>query len=321
MARSSEMWESLSIATVMLAPFSALYAAGWLAYEATYRLGLKRAISPHRPVICVGNLTVGGTGKTPTTLYLAKLLADIGRSVVISCSGYGSPASEAARVAPPGELSAHDWGDEAALFRSQLPEVPLVVGRRRVLAAELCHAHFPGSVLLLDDGFQHLPLRKDLSIVLDPPRRNRLCLPAGPYREPRGGLHRADLVLPSEYELTVDDFLVRDPQGERVSLPAAADVLCAIGRPASLVATIEALGCRIEAGRFLPDHDPLSAGNLLSDLGRARPLIVTSKDWMKLRERPDVDGRDVRIVDYTVRIQPEEAFRNWISQRLDEVGS
>lgn len=315
------MWEGFSLATFVLSPFSALYALGWLAYEGAYRFGLKRPAAPHHPVVCVGNLTVGGTGKTPTTRYLASILAGMGRSVAISCSGYGSPAAEAARVAPAGPLSAHEWGDEAALLRHWLPEIPLIVGRRRVLAAELCRERFPESVLLLDDGFQHLPLAKDIAIVLDPPRRNRLCLPAGPYREPRTGLARAQLVLPGEFRVEVDEFLIRDPSGDPATLPKSADVLCAIGRPAGLVATVEALGCRIEAGRFLPDHDPLTAGNLLNDFGRDRPLVVTTKDWMKLRERTDVTGRDIRIVDYSVRIQPEDAFLTWFAQRLDEVGS
>jgi len=187
MTGGSEMWERLSVATIVLSPFAGLYALGWLGYEATYRWGLKRPSAPHHPVVCVGNLTVGGTGKTPTTRYLAELLLGMGREVVASCSGYGSAAAEAAQVAPMGPLSAHTWGDEAALLRYSLPEVPLIVGRRRVLAAELCHQHYPRAVLLMDDGFQHLPLAKDVAIVLDPPRRNRLCLPAGPYREPRLG--------------------------------------------------------------------------------------------------------------------------------------
>src|SRR5687768_508249 len=96
----SEVWYGQSLgarlARAALTPVSWLYAGGWLAYRSAYDLGLKRPTEPHRAVICVGNLLVGGSGKTPVTLHIAEVLRDMGRQIVISASGYGGPRAEAA---------------------------------------------------------------------------------------------------------------------------------------------------------------------------------------------------------------------------------
>jgi tetraacyldisaccharide 4'-kinase len=154
---------------VML-PLAGLYALGWMSYELMYKLGIKRPQQPHSPIVCIGNLRVGGSGKSPVVIHVAQVLQGQGREVVIGCNGYRSPRQEGASLAPAGPLDPREWGDEPAMIREALPDVPLVVGRKRVDAAALVAAHHPGAVLLMDDGFQHLPLRKDVSIVLDPER-------------------------------------------------------------------------------------------------------------------------------------------------------
>jgi tetraacyldisaccharide 4'-kinase len=315
----------VDIEALALAPLALLYAIGWEAYRAVYTLGLKRPKAPHRPVVCVGNLTVGGTGKTPLTIYLARLMLKTGREVVIGASGYGSPSVRAARLAPEGELDAGLWGDEPAMIRWRLPGVPLIVGRRRVLAAELCARHFPRAVLLMDDGFQHLPLRKHLSLIVHPRYDlNRLCLPAGPYREPRArGRARADLELPgdrfglerSETYLTTPDRTPASAEG------LEANLLCAVADPWPLQRSLEAQGARIVAARFLADHDRLDAGNLFREFDPKLPLIATAKDWVKLRRRADLAGREVLVANYDVRVTPEEAFARWLDERLNEFDS
>src|SRR4051812_39429853 len=100
----SEVWEASDAGAVaartILTPASWLYALGWEAYLGIYRIGLKKPSEPHRPVVCIGNLVVGGSGKSPFTLFVAQALRGLGHEVVLSCSGYGSPASQAASVAP-----------------------------------------------------------------------------------------------------------------------------------------------------------------------------------------------------------------------------
>lgn len=325
--RAEDVWygEGLGPAAArsVLTPLSWLYAGGWQAYLGLYRFGLKKASEPHVPVICVGNLVVGGSGKSPLTLYLARFLREMGRSVVISCSGYGSPRAEAASLAPDAELDAAEWGDEPAMIRMLMPDVPLVVGRRRVLAAELVARQFPDAVMLMDDGFQHLPLKKHLSIVLDPPQAvNARTLPAGPYREPRRNRSRADLVLPGEFKAVMQPLVFADPLSWRdVDVPRNAVPLCALGQPDGFLMLLKIAGVDIGPAVLLPDHDPLTAGNLLSRLPVERPIVTTAKDWVKLRSRPDVGSRRFVVALRQDRIEPESEFRDWLAARLDEIGS
>lgn len=318
----SEVWEGRSVgataARALLLPASWLYEAGWRAYRATYDLGLKKAREPHKPIFCVGNLTVGGSGKSPVTMHLADVIAGLGRKVVLSCSGYGSPASEAARMAPDGPLSPMEWGDEPAMFRWLRPELPVVVGRNRVRAAELCHQEFPDAVMLMDDGFQHLPLRKHLTMLLMDQGRNRHCLPAGPYREPFSFQSRADLVLPGDFSVVAEPMTVQSAEGEPL-LPTRVRSLCAIGSPGRFFAALESAGYCLEASKALPDHDRLDAGNLFEGWPEKDPVVVTAKDWVKLRERRDIVKRTIWIARQDVAIEPQAAFQQWIESRLNEL--
>jgi tetraacyldisaccharide 4'-kinase len=321
-AGSGEVWESdalkARLARIGLFPLSCLYTIGWEGYLAIYRFGLKKAQAPHSPVLCVGNLVTGGSGKSPATLRLATILTELGYSVVIGCSGYGAPHAEAATLAPSGPLSAKEWGDEPAMFRWLRPDLPLVVGRRRVLAAQLAHEAHPNAVLLMDDGFQHLPVKKDFTILLDEENpRNRLCLPAGPYREPRFNRKRADLVLPRDFRILAQPLSFVNPEGNVVPNPAAYSVLCALGQPARFLASLEAnLGGTPMVTQLLPDHDPLDRGTLLDSLPREVPVIVTAKDWVKIRERDDWSERSFLIARHEIRFEPEAKLRDWLTERL-----
>ena len=319
------MWESRNLSArlvrLVLAPASLLYAAGWTAYEAVYRLGFKQPQEPHRPVVCIGSLRAGGSGKTPFALYVCRLLAEAGRQVVLSASGYRSPRSNGAAWAPDGPLVASEWGDEAAMARWLYPNLPLIVGRDRVEAAWVCHAHSPDAVLVLDDGYQHLPLKKHLSIVLDPRTSNGLCLPAGPFRQPRTRLSTSDL-LPDKYEVRKGQPSLIGPDGnDVVPPPAQVDVLCALGEPERFVGGLREAGFEVLGQRFLPDHDPLAAGNLFEGQVADRPLVVTCKDWVKLRERTDLAGRLILIAKQDVRVEQEDAFREWLLTRLNDLTS
>lgn len=315
-----DIWDGHSPASVALRislwPVSCMYAFGWRMYRSLYDLGLKQAKSPHRPIIVVGNLTVGGSGKTPATLAVARVLADSGVKVVVGASGYGSPAAEGATLAPFGGLTASEWGDEPALIRDELGDIPLIVGRARVRAAEICRQHFPEAVLLMDDGFQHLPLKKQISILIDPPGRNYFCLPAGPYREPRTGLERADLVLPGDFILSHPPLSLFNASGELVSVPPEGNVLCALGHPENFVRAVEDLGVTIRVQRLLPDHDRLLAGTLFDGLDPSVATLVTAKDWVKLRERQDIAPHRILIARRRTTIEPADKFAEWILSKI-----
>ena len=316
----TEIWNSNHPVAVLiriaLLPLSIVYAVGWEIYLLVYRFGLKRAYRSKIPVIVVGNLVTGGSGKSPIVLETAGILADLGFEVVIGCSGYGSPHAKDAALAPDGELDAHEWGDEPAMIRWLSPQFQLVVGRNRVSAAKIAETKFPNAVLLMDDGFQHLPLAKDVAVVLDElDPHNRWCLPAGPYREPRWNRARATIVIPDQFQVSdgKTKFYPKD------DAPASANLLCALGQPEKFKNSVESAGVTVVATRFFPDHDLLDAGNLWDGLSSDVPIIVTAKDWVKLRRRADVADRQIVIALQDRTIEPHAEFRIWLKSQLDEI--
>jgi tetraacyldisaccharide 4'-kinase len=304
------------LARAALLPGSWLYGLGWQSYLTVYRLGLKRPAEPHVPVICVGNLVAGGSGKTPTALAVADALTALGRRVILSMSGYGAPHAEAASMAPEGELDAAEWGDEPAMVRWLRPELPLIVGRRRVLAAELAHTRDPGAVLLMDDGFQHLPLRKHIGLLIDPAPDNRACLPAGPYREPWSNRGRADLVFGDEFQIARSALRFVDSNLQPKDAPTGATALCALGSPAGFLKSLAESGVKVVAERLLPDHDTLTAGTLFDGIDLSIPLVVTAKDWVKLKRRTDLGDLNAVIALQDVSVEPEAPFAEWLRGRL-----
>ena len=325
--RIEEIWYGSDIRSklgrIALFPLSLLYTAGWQTYLFIYKIGIKKAEKPHTPIICIGNFSSGGNGKTPTVAWIAKELTKRGQGVVISCSGYGSPKSEAATIAPSGTLSPSEWGDEPAEFRLMLPEIPIIVGRRRVLAAKLCADNFPDSILLMDDGIQHLPLLKDVSIALDTKNpTNSLCFPAGPYREPRNS-NRATLVLPShEYTLNYSQLEFKDAKNNESCTPtelSPANILLAVGRPDSVLDTLEQAGVTPATLTILPDHDPLTSESVFDKgMNNNRPWIVTQKDWVKLQYHPLIANQRIIIATRSATIEPTEQFTDWLMDKISK---
>jgi tetraacyldisaccharide 4'-kinase len=314
-----EAWSEMGPEAYLLSPLAALYGLGWLAYKAVYDLGLKTPQEPHPSVVCIGGMVAGGAGKTPVTRHVAETLMDMGRRPVIGMSGYRSQRRKPAYLAPPGPLDPEEWGDETALMRWLLPDVPLVNGKDRVLAARLAREAYPDRVLVMDDGFQHLPIKKHVQILLDPPALgNRMTIPAGPYREVRFlGLKRADLVLPN------DEFSIwtRHPrflrQGvDETTAPREVQVVCAIARPMRLLYALDHIGVLAVAARKLPDHARLDGPQLLAGFDPSIPIVVTAKDWVKLRERKDVDEWTFLVAMHEVTIEPAASFREWLSSQV-----
>lgn len=316
----SEVHEQVTIQSLALFPFSLLYGLGWEAYELAYRIGLKKPVEPHCPVVVVGNLQVGGTGKSPITVLVAHDLMELGEQVVISASGYGSPKSVEATVAPDGPLAAQEWGDEPAMLRDLLPDIPLIVGRNRVRAAEICHERFPNAVLLLDDGLQHKPLKKHITILLDPEQpMNRFLLPAGPYREPRWYRNRYDIVIPKDFEFKASLSLV--PLGadtEALAPGSEVQLLSSIAKPYRLMGSLDLIGLKLVRGRQLPDHHPLLGPAVLKGFDPAVPLVMTRKDWVKFRDRPDAIHWNVHLLELNAHLEPRQPFRQKLRTLLDE---
>ena len=174
-------------------PLCSLFGLGVRARNALYDRGVARAHKLRGPVVSIGNLSVGGSGKTPFVLLLGELLKSRGVKFDILSRGYGRRTRGVALVDPAG--SARDFGDEPVLLARRLA-VPIVVGEERYLAGVFAEKKFGAQLHLLDDGFQHRSLARDFDIVLLTPEdiRDRL-LPAGRLREPLTSLRRADAVV------------------------------------------------------------------------------------------------------------------------------
>jgi len=315
-----------------LAPLTPLYSAG-LALRAL-RLGTR--LEPVRrlrwPVVSVGNLSTGGAGKTPLTIALAKALTQRGMRVDVLSRGYGRRDKSPARVDPEG--AAEDFGDEPLLI-AQEAGVPVYVAAQRYEAGLLAEADssLPG-VHLLDDGFQHRQLHRDVDILL----LNRQdwadkLLPAGNLREPLRALNRATvLAVPVgepelEAELKAWGWtgpvwrLQRTMEVPEVDGPVAA--FCGIARPVQFFAGVEAAGVQIAARLAFRDHHRYTPADLkrITDTAHgagATALLTTEKDRVRLArlsaEFPD--SLPLKAVRLRVEIEHADQAVEWLAERL-----
>ena len=197
---------------VLLIPFSWLYAASVWVRNQLYALGVFRVRTLPCPVISVGNIVVGGTGKTPAVIAIARHLQRDGVRVAILLRGYKRYAREKVTIVSDGKkvcVSPRESGDEAHMMARHLSDIPIIVGKQRYLAGRVALARFNVDVLLLDDGYQHRQLGRDVDILTVPahsivglqavpkyPFGNpKGLLPVGTLREPPTALRRADIIL------------------------------------------------------------------------------------------------------------------------------
>jgi tetraacyldisaccharide 4'-kinase len=274
-----------------LNPLSNIYGGLVGARNALYDRGLLRARRLDGPVMSVGNLSTGGSGKTPFVVLLGELLNARSIKFDVLSRGYGRQTRGALAVDPAG--SPRDFGDEPLLIARRL-QVPVFVGEDRFAAGRLAEAKFGPQLHLLDDGFQHRALARDFDIVLVTPQdaEDRL-LPAGRLREPLGFLRRADAVVlaggaaPDKFPLQ-GKLVWRVHRGILPHLvPPRPVVFCGIARPQNFVQQLRAAHIEPAAEAFYRDHHSYSEKDVreLLELKRQAEgggFVTTEKDAINL---------------------------------------
>lgn len=338
------------LAVSMLSPIAFAYGVGSYVRLWSYATGCIKRKRASVPVISVGNVTVGGTGKTPVVIDLAKRLIAAGRKPAILSRGYRRKSKSEWTLVSDGRgqfAFAEESGDEPLMIARRVPEAVVLAGAKRVSTAEIATAEFGCDVLLLDDGFQHIRLMRDLDIVLvdynDNPERDSL-LPAGRLREPLGALNRAGAIIITRVPSQPDDdrlsllrsqlrrhapeaaigalrfrakglrsedetFSLEKLSGERIT------AFSGIARPESFRKELTRLGFNVESFRAFPDHHWYSEKDINAilkgmDRNAVRWAITTEKDMIKLPDATAFQGRLLALEIETEWIELPEELEN-----------
>jgi tetraacyldisaccharide 4'-kinase len=312
MERLDRIWYGGEPVPFWLSLLESCYRALFGLRRTLYRAGVFGSTRLSVPVVVVGNITAGGTGKTPLTIWLAHELEAHGWRPGVILRGYGGRERGPLLVTP--DTSARRAGDEAVLI-ARATSMPVAIAARRVEAGRLLVTEHGCDVLIADDGLQHWAMARDLELaVVDAARRfgNGRMLPAGPLREPADRLERVDFVVlnlrsgsdvdwrpagtvacaPMRVVGTRAFSLARPGETRLLSAFAGQRVhaLAAIGNPERYFAMLEASGLQVQRHAH-PDHARLTRADLYFDDGL--PVLVTEKDAVKLK---DIEGVDAWVV-------------------------
>ena len=306
-------------------------------------------------VVSIGNLTVGGTGKTPAACMLAEWARNEGYRVAILSRGYGGHYTEKVlEVSDGDQLNAgpYEAGDEPFLMAKKLTGVPVIVSRERFRAGVYAHEKFGTHFYILDDGFQHLALKRDLDLVLlddENPFGNGHLLPWGPLREPLSQLRRADALIITRSDPSLKGSKALELLGRRypnrpvfrsAHIPGKVVVpmghrhfepgyikgkrlmaFTGIARPGVFKETLTALGGEVIYFRGFRDHFPFTPDEIRKLIAeregnRADLLITTEKDWVRIEKyvnkSPDIAYLTIKLD----LISEKELFFNMVKDRI-----
>ena len=337
--------------SIVLPPLSLLYGAVTRTRLSLYRRGTFQTTKLDRPVISIGNITTGGTGKTPLVEYVAKTIASHGKKVCILTRGYGRKDPHLQVIVSDGYdvlASPTEAGDEPHLLATRLTgQAAVISSADRIAAAREAIKDFHTDAFVLDDGFQHLRLARDLNIACidatNPWGGGRL-LPYGRLREAPEGLRRADCVVLTRCDQVQSVEGLREQVSELIEgrpifesrmrplrvvslkngpettpLPRRVGAFCAVGNPESFFENLRGLGYDLGLERAFADHHVYTQGDIdvLHQLAKetgAKVLITTAKDAVKLK------GLTFALACYVLEIEIEidnaDAFQKLILDRI-----
>jgi len=318
-----------TLTATLLRPLAWIYGAGAATRRAAFRRGILRRTRVPVPVVVVGNITVGGSGKTPLVAALVEALSRRGRHPGIVSRGHGRRTSDTRAVAAGDD--ARDVGDEPLLLAAS--GAPVFVGKDRAAAARaLIGAHPEVDVIVADDGLQHYALERNVEIaVIDAVRElgNGLLLPAGPLREPPARLDSVDAIVWRSYDgvprrsarhapayaMTLEALPwvnLREPT-RLLDANALADTssvaIAGIADPASFFGALRALGFN-GAVRAFPDHYRYARDDVA--FAEARAILMTEKDAVKCRA-----FADARMWMLPIRARVDPALIDFVLEKID----
>lgn len=321
-----QAWQSRGLIPCLLLPFSAIFFLIVFFRRIFYRLGIFDTTTLSVPVIVVGNIFIGGTGKTPLVIWLVSVLRAHGYSPGVISRGYGAKADTVIETRP--ELSAAQTGDEPLLIARKC-QVPVFVGRDRVAAARGLLAAYPGTdVIISDDGLQHYALGRTMEIQLSDTRGhgNGWLLPAGPLREPasrrcdfyviNGG---ASVLSPQTYRMQVTGAHAEQmvDREQRLALSSmnhrCVAAVAGIGHPERFFEMLRSQGVVLESALALPDHFDFFT-NPFADM-KADIILITEKDAVKCGRTPG-SAQDTRLWVVPVEASIAEPLAQDILEKL-----
>lgn len=305
-----------------------IYYSVILLRNSLYDKGIFKTYECQTPLISVGNLTFGGTGKTPLVAFLSKFFQSQGKKVAVVSRGYkGTKSTKKVFIVSDGKGhtfgSAKECGDEPFLLATWLPDIPILISKKRASAVQRAQTQFSPDLIILDDGYQHRAVSRDIDILLidamDPFGNYRLP-PSGILREPIQNIGRADIVIINRAEADEDFNILRRiirrhnektiifksgneitelvPMGSGKSLkPAEINQLnsylfCAIGNPDAFLLNIEKLGAHVVGHKYFRDHhiytdDDLKKIDAKAKKAGASIILTTQKDMVRIKH-PDL---------------------------------
>jgi tetraacyldisaccharide 4'-kinase len=337
---------------VLAAVASRFYGLGAAIRRSLYTRGIFKVKRLPAPVISVGNLMVGGTGKTPLVAHLAGLWRDLGKRVAILSRGYGGQTQATLRLSD-GQRLYHrppEVGEEPYWLARSLPGVAVYTGACRYTAGLAAWEEFQPDLFLLDDGFQHFQLHRDLDLVLldaASPFGNGYLLPRGPLREPLSALRAAQALILTRYDpnlheprlmalrqnfpdktiltAAISPVQVISYPGGHTEMPAALHsralmAFAALARPQVFIQTLQELGTDLRGFQAFPDHHTYTAQELHNLAAAARDrgagaLITTAKDWARLGEHWPEEVL-LWVLNVEARLSEPERLLSLLEQRL-----
>ncbi len=328
---------------------SVLYGAAIRLRAGLYACGVLGTKKLPVPVISVGNITLGGTGKTPAVIALVGMLRERGKRPVVVSRGYGRTDESAIVVVSDGAGNVADTdagGDEPVLIGKRLPDVPVVAGSDRFRAGKFAQDRFRPGTIVLDDGYQHLRLKRDLNIALvdgADPFGNGKVLPAGILREPLSALRRARAVVITRSDRCADLEWLRNAirRNSRAELFTARSVprnlldiatgearplsclrgtpvfaFSGIARPEPFHALLASLGCQVKGTSVYPDHHTYTTSDLANLFQAAVDrdavmLVTTEKDGVRLK---GIAREGIWALRIDLEVQEREAWERLIGE-------